>query len=85
MRPAGGSRIGGFLILAVFVEVWKFRGLEAWFFQRFHPSRACRAFCFLFSVLCLLGRDSAPPGDCEGNVRRGVFDLSMVYGVRKIS
>ena len=53
------------------VEVWKFRGLEAWLFQRLHPSRACRAFCSPFSVAveglarcaCTLrspGRFSAP-------------------------
>ena len=57
------------------VEVWKLRGLEAWLFQRLHPSRACRAFCSLFSVaveglarcactLCSPGRVSAPCPAC---------------------
>ena len=57
------------------VEVWKLRGLEAWLFQRLHPSRACRALCSLFSVaveglarcactLCSPGRVSAPCPAC---------------------
>ena len=46
--------------LAVLVEVWKLRGLEAWLFQRLHPSRACRALRSLFSVLRSPGRVSAP-------------------------
>ena len=33
--------------LAVLVEVWKLRGLEAWLSQRPCPSRACRAFSVL--------------------------------------
>ena len=49
---------------APLVEVWKFRGLEAWLFQRLHPSRACRALCSLFSVLCSPGRVSAPCPAC---------------------
>ena len=57
------------------VEVWKLRGLEAWLFQRLHPSRACRALCSLWpwkvwrvaparSVLCSPGRVSAPCPAC---------------------
>ena len=46
------------------LEAWKFRGLEAWLDRaglrptprQLHPSRACRAFCSLFSVFCSLGR-----------------------------
>ena len=60
---------------APLVEVWKLRGLEAWLFQRLHPSRACRALCSLWpwkvwrfaparSVLCSPGRVSAPCPAC---------------------
>ena len=44
------------------VEVWKLGCLEVWFLcTTIVLSRACRALCFLFSVLCSLGRESALP------------------------
>ena len=66
--PLQALRAGRVLL----VEVWKLRGLEAWLFQRLHPSRACRALCSLFSVrvaparsvLCSPGRVSAPCPAC---------------------
>ena len=68
VRPAGGSRplIGSnlrnrrFPILAVLVEVWKLRGLEAWLSQRPCPSCACRAFSVLRSPFSVLRGASAP-------------------------
>ena len=43
------------------LEVWKLGCLEVWFLcTTIVLSRACRALCFLFSVLCSLGRASAP-------------------------